>query len=141
MYLQRRQILRLTLAAIAAPVLLRGAAADDYPSRSVRLSVGFPAGGPVDVAARTIAPWLSERLGQPFIVDNQPGESGNEATRLVIRAEPDGYTLLVCGPVNAINATLFENLDFNFVRDTCRRPVACAARYRGEPVHSGKNNS
>jgi tripartite-type tricarboxylate transporter receptor subunit TctC len=122
MYLQRRQILRLTLAAIAAPVLLRGAAADDYPSRSVRLSVGFPAGGPVDIAARTIAPWLSERLGQPFIVDNQPGESGNEATRLVIRAEPDGYTLLVCGPVNAINATLFENLDFNFVRDTT--PVA-----------------
>jgi len=84
--------------------------------------VGFPAGGPVDIAARTIAPWLAERLGQPFVVDNKPGQSGNDATRSVVRATPDGYTLLICGPVNTINATLFQGLDFNFARDIA--PVA-----------------
>jgi tripartite-type tricarboxylate transporter receptor subunit TctC len=84
--------------------------------------VGFPAGGPVDIAARILAPWLAERLGQPFVVDNQPGESGNSATRSVVRAAPDGYTLLVCGPVNTINTTLFQGLDYNFTRDIA--PVA-----------------
>ena len=84
--------------------------------------VGFPAGGPVDIAARIIAPWLAERLGQPFVVENQPGESGNIATRSVVRAAPDGYTLLVCGPVNTINTTLFQGLDYNFTRDIA--PVA-----------------
>lgn len=84
--------------------------------------VGFPAGGPVDIAARIIAPWLAERLGQPFVVEHQPGESGNIATRSVVRAAPDGYTLLVCGPVNTINATLFQRLDYNFTRDIA--PVA-----------------
>jgi tripartite-type tricarboxylate transporter receptor subunit TctC len=117
MQLQRRQFLRLTAAAIAAPVLPRIAIAQPYPSQPVRLLVGFPAGGAVDKAARVVAPWFAERLGQPFIIENQAGESGNRATRSVVRAAPDGHTLLVCGPVNTINTTLFENLDFNFGRD------------------------
>jgi tripartite-type tricarboxylate transporter receptor subunit TctC len=108
----------LTGAAAAWPV----AAAPAYPSQPVRLVVGFPPGGPVDITARIIAPWLSERLGQPFVVDNQPGESGNNATRSVVRAAPDGYTLLICAPVHPINATLFKDLDFDFGRDIA--PVA-----------------
>jgi tripartite-type tricarboxylate transporter receptor subunit TctC len=122
MLLQRRHFLHLMASAITAPVLSGVATAQDYPSHPVRLVVGFPAGGPVDIAARVIAPWLAERLGQPFVVDNQPGESGNSATRSVVRAAPDGYTLLICGPVNTINATLFEGLDFSFSRDIA--PVA-----------------
>jgi tripartite-type tricarboxylate transporter receptor subunit TctC len=118
---QRRDFLRLMATAIIAP-LPGPAVAQAYPSKPVRLVVGFPAGGPVDIAARLIAPWLTERLGQSFVVDNQPGESGNGATRSVIRAVPDGYTLLICGPVNTINTTLFESLDFNFGRDIA--PVA-----------------
>ncbi len=122
MHRLRRQFLRLTATAIAAAALPRAATALAYPSQPVRLVVGFPAGGPVDIAARIIAPWLAERLGQPFVVDNQPGERGNSATRCVVRAEPDACPLLVCGPVNTINTTLFENLDFSFGRDIA--PVA-----------------
>jgi tripartite-type tricarboxylate transporter receptor subunit TctC len=122
MELHRRQFLRVTAAAIGLPLSARLAAGQAYPSRPVRLVVGFPADGPVDIAARIIAPWLAERLGQPFIVDNQPGESGNSATRSVVTAAPDGYTLLVCGPVNTINTTLFQRLDYSFTRDIA--PIA-----------------
>jgi tripartite-type tricarboxylate transporter receptor subunit TctC len=122
MHFRRRGFLQLSFAAMVTPVVSRIAAAQTYPSRSVRLLVGFPAGGPVDIAGRIVAPWLSQRLGQPFEVDNQPGESGNSATRSVVRAEPDGHTLLICGPVHTINTTLFETLDFNFERDIT--PVA-----------------
>jgi tripartite-type tricarboxylate transporter receptor subunit TctC len=122
MRMRRREFLHLAAAAIATPALPRSAAAQVYPSQPVRLVVGFPAGGPVDIAARVIAPWLAERLSQPFVVENQPGESGNGATRTVVRAAPDGYTLLVCGPVNTINTTLFDALDFDFGRDIV--PVA-----------------
>jgi len=122
MHMQRRQFLRLATAAITAPVLPRIAAAQAYPSQPVRLLVGFPAGGAVDIAARVIAPWLADRLGQPFVIENQPGESGNRATRSAVRAAPDGHTLLICGPVNTINTTLFKDLDFNFGRDIV--PVA-----------------
>lgn len=122
MQLHRRHFLRFTAAAIGIPLSPWLAAGQSYPSRPVRLVVGFPAGGPVDIAARILAPWLAERLGQPFVVDNQPGESGNGATRSVVRAAPDGYTLLVCGPVNTINTTLFQGLDYNFTRDIA--PVA-----------------
>jgi tripartite-type tricarboxylate transporter receptor subunit TctC len=104
------------------PLAPRIALAQAYPSRPVRMVVGFPMGGPVDIAARVISPWLSERFGQSFVVENQPGDSGNIATREVVNAPPDGYTLLLCGPVNTINTTLFENLDFNFTRDIA--PVA-----------------
>ena len=122
MQLHRRHFLRFAAAAMVAPLWPRLSAGQSYPSRPVRLVVGFPAGGPVDITARSIAPWLAERLGQPFVVDNQPGESGNSATRSVVRAAPDGYTLLVCGPVNTINTNLFQRLDYNFTRDIA--PVA-----------------
>ncbi|MDA9506890.1 MFS transporter [Bradyrhizobium sp. CCBAU 11386] len=120
MRLPRRHFLRIALATIAsAPGI---AVAEGYPTKGVRLLVGFPAGGPVDIAGRFIAPWLSQRLSHPFSVENQPGESGNAATRSVVKAEPDGHTLLVCGPVNAINTTLFKDLDFDFGSDIT--PVA-----------------
>src|SRR4051812_3756513 len=99
MLMHRRAFVQF-LAAAALPALSPLAHADDYPSRPVRLAVGFPEGGPVDIAARVIAGWLSDRLGQSVVVENQPGESGNIATRSVARAKPDGYSLLVCGPVN-----------------------------------------
>jgi tripartite-type tricarboxylate transporter receptor subunit TctC len=99
---------------------------EDYPSRPVRLLVGFPGGGPVDIAGRTIGAWLSDRVGQSFIVENRPGESGNIATRAVVKAAPDGYTLLVCGPVNVINTALFDAVDFDFGRDI----VAVAGLFR-----------
>ena len=126
MHFPRRRFLKLAIAAIAAPAVSRIAAAQAYPSRSVRLVVGFPTGGPVDIAGRMIGASLSERLGQPFVVDNQAGESGNAATRSVVKSEPDGYTLLVCGPVNTINTTLFKALDFDFGRDV----VPVASLYR-----------
>jgi tripartite-type tricarboxylate transporter receptor subunit TctC len=114
---QRRRFIRLMASAVTAATLPRGAAAQSYPSRPVRLVVGFPAGGPVDIAARVIAPWLADRLGQQFEIDNQPGQSGNSATKMVVEAKADGCTLLVCGPVNTINTTLFAGLDFDFGRD------------------------
>lgn len=120
--MHRRAILNLLAAAAVYPAYSSAAFADDYPSRPIRLVVGFPEGGPVDIAARTIAGWLAGKLAQPVVIDNQPGESGNKATRLVARATPDGYTLLVCGPVNTINTTLFKNLDFDFATDFA--PVA-----------------
>lgn len=95
-------------------------------AEAVRTTVGFPPGGPLDIAARTIAPALEAGLGVPVRVENRAGESGNIATRLVVRAPPDGATLLLCGPVNAINTTLFPNLDFDFTRDIA--PVASIAR-------------
>jgi tripartite-type tricarboxylate transporter receptor subunit TctC len=126
MNLHRRNFIKWTAAAVTTPILSRMAAAEIYPTRAVRLVVGFPAGGPVDIAGRLIAPCLSELLGQSFVVDNQVGESGNAATRSVVKAEPDGHTLLVCGPVNTINTTLFETLDFDFGRDIA--PVASLYR-------------
>lgn len=126
MNLHRRTLMRWMLASMTASVLSRMAVAETYPSRDVRLVVGFPAGGPVDIAGRLIASCLSEQLGQSFVVDNQVGESGNAATSSVVKAEPDGYTLLVCGPVNTINTTLFENLEFDFGRDIA--PVASLYR-------------
>ncbi|MBP0111503.1 MULTISPECIES: Bug family tripartite tricarboxylate transporter substrate binding protein [Bradyrhizobium] len=122
MQLRRRDFVNAALATIGTSVLPRIALAEGYPARSVRLVVGFPAGGPVDIAGRLIAPWLSERLGQEFVIENQPGQSGNVATRSVVKSDPDGHTLLVCGPVNTINSTLFKGLDFDFARDIA--PVA-----------------
>jgi len=111
----RRQFLN--LAASAVPAMPGIARAQAYPSRPVRIIVGFPAGGPTDVAARLMSQWLSERLGQQFVVDNRPGAGGNIATEAVVRAPADGYTLLSLGSQNAINATLYEKLNYNFVRD------------------------
>ena len=101
---------------------MHNADAQAYPTRPVRLIVGLPAGGTPDIYARLIAQWLSEQLGQPFVVENRPGASGNIATELVVRAPPDGYTLLLVIAPNIINPTLYPDLKFNFLRDTA--PVA-----------------
>jgi len=118
----RRRFLRLAAGAAALPAVSRIAQAQVYPARPVRIVVGFPAGGPADIIARLISQWLSERLGQQFVVDNRPGAGGNSATEAVTRAPADGYALLPVGSPNAINATLYEKLNFNFVRDIA--PIA-----------------
>src|SRR5947209_11001068 len=115
MRLSRRHVL--SLAAAALPALARGAAAQTYPDRPVRVVVGFPAGGSVDIFARLITQSLSEQFGQPFVIENRAGASGNIATEAVTRATPDGYTLLAVGVNNATNAALYDNLKFDFLRD------------------------
>jgi tripartite-type tricarboxylate transporter receptor subunit TctC len=122
----RRQFLHLAAGAAALPVLPRIAMAQTYPTQPVRLIVGYPAGGGTDIVARLIGQWLSEKLGQPFIVDNRPGANSNIATEAVVRALPDGYTLFVTDSASAINATLYDKLTFNFIRDMA--PVASIAR-------------
>ena len=112
----RRQFLQLSAGA-AALAVSRFAWAQAYPSRPVRLIVPFPAGGGADISARLIGQWLSERLGQPFIIDNRPGAGTNIGTEAVVRAPPDGHTLLLVNAANAINATLYDKLSFNFIRD------------------------
>lgn len=113
----RRQFLHLASGAVALPALSRIASAQTYPTRPVRLVVGFAAGQAIDILARLIAQSLSERFGQQFVVENRPGGGGNIATEAVVRAPPDGYTLLAVGSNNMINATLYEKLNFDFIRD------------------------
>ena len=122
MKLPRRQFLHLTGGAAALPALARVARAQAYPTRPVRILVGYAAGGGVDIVARLISQWLSERLGQSFVVENRPGAATNIATEAVVRAPADGYTLLLADAAAAINATLYDKLNFNFVRDIA--PVA-----------------
>jgi tripartite-type tricarboxylate transporter receptor subunit TctC len=122
MKLPRRNFLHLAAGAAALPAVSRFASAQVYPSRPVRLLVGFAAGGGVDIVARLIGQWLSERLGQQFIIENRPGAGTNIATEAVVRAPADGYTLLLVNVANAVNATLYDNLSFNFIRDVA--PVA-----------------
>jgi tripartite-type tricarboxylate transporter receptor subunit TctC len=122
----RRKFLHLVAGAAALLALSRVASALDYPTRPVRLIVGFAPGGATDIAARLIGQWLSERLGQSFIVENRPGAGSNLGTETVVRAPADGYTLLTVAASAAINATLYENLKFNFIRDIA--PVASAIR-------------
>ena len=126
MKLPRRQFLHLAAGAAALPAVSRFAWAQTYPTRPVRIVVGLPAGGNQDAIARLIAPWLSERLGQQIIIDNHPSASNNIAAEAVIRSPPDGYTLLLVGSYNAINASLYDKLGFDFVRDTA--PVASLIR-------------
>jgi tripartite-type tricarboxylate transporter receptor subunit TctC len=116
--LLRRKFLQLAGIAVAAPTYARWASADDYPTRPVRLVAGFAAGGGVDITARLIGQWLGGRLGQSFITENRPGAGGNIGTETVVHASPDGYTLLLATLPNAVNATLYDKLDFNFIRDT-----------------------
>src|SRR5438874_2123252 len=115
--LPRRRFLRLAALAAATPAVSRIACAQSYPSRPVRLIIGFPPGGPSDIMARLLGQWLSERLGQPFVVENRPGAGGNISAEAVVRAPPDGYTLHLSASPNAINATLYDKLNFNFLRD------------------------
>jgi tripartite-type tricarboxylate transporter receptor subunit TctC len=113
----RRRFLHLASGIVSLPVVSRIARAQAYPTRPVRLIVSVAAGGGADIVARLIAQWLSERLGQPFVVENRPGAGGNIGTEAVVRAQPDGYTLLVVVAANAINVTLYDRLSFNFIRD------------------------
>ena len=126
MKLPRRNFLHLAASAAALPVVSRFAWAQAYPSRPVRIIVGFAPGGATDIMARLIGQWLSERLGQQFIVENRPGAASNIATEAVVNAPPDGYTLLMATSVNAINATLYDKLNFNLIRDVV--PIASIHR-------------
>ena len=117
MKLPRRQFLHVAAGAAALPAVSRFARAQTYPARPMRLIDGYPPGGSADITARLIGQWLSERLGQPFIIDNRPGGGGNIATEAVVSAPPDGHTLLLVGTSHTVNATLYDKLNFNFVRD------------------------
>jgi tripartite-type tricarboxylate transporter receptor subunit TctC len=126
MKLPRRRILQLAAASAALPVLPRGATAQSYPSRPVRVIVGFAAGGTGDIMARLIGQWLSERLGQSFVIENRPGAGGNLGAEAVVRAAPDGHTLLQVGTSHVVNTSLYDKLNFDLVRDIA--PVAGIAR-------------
>jgi tripartite-type tricarboxylate transporter receptor subunit TctC len=134
MKLARRRFLHLTTIAVALPAVSRMANAQSYPARPVRIVVGFAAGGAPDIAARLLAQWLSERLGQQFIIENRPGAGGNIATEVVVDAPADGYTLLLINISNAVNATLYQKLKYNFIRDIA--PVASISHENyGMEVH------
>jgi len=126
MKLPRRKFLHRAAAAAALAAVSRVAAAQGYPSRPVRLVVGFAAGSTTDILARLIGQWLSERLGQQFVIENRPGAAGNIAAETVVKAPADGYTLLMVPPASAINATLYDKLSFNFINDMA--PVAGVVR-------------
>jgi tripartite-type tricarboxylate transporter receptor subunit TctC len=126
MKLPRRKFLHLAAGAAALPAVSRIARAQTYPTRPVRIIVGFPAGGPTDIVARLMGQYLSGRLGQPFVIENRPGAGSNIATESVIKSAPDGYTLLLVASANAINSTLYDKLSFNFIEDIA--PVAATMR-------------
>jgi tripartite-type tricarboxylate transporter receptor subunit TctC len=127
MTLPRRQFLRLAAGAVALPAVSRIARAQTWPSRPVRIIVGYAPGGLTDIIARVMGQWLSERFGQQVIVENRPGAGSNIGTEVVARATPDGYTLLLVAPANAINTTLYEKLNYDFLRDIV--PIASIARF------------
>jgi tripartite-type tricarboxylate transporter receptor subunit TctC len=124
--LPRRKFLHLAAGAAALPAVARLAWAQTYPTRPVRIVVGLTAGSASDIVARLVGQWLSERLGQPFVIENRPGAGSNIAAEAVVRSPPDGYTLLLTASPNAINASLYEKLSFNFIRDIA--PVAAISR-------------
>ena len=126
MKLRRRRLLQLAAGAAALPAVSRAAVAETYPSRPVRLIVGYPPGGVTDIVARLIAPWLSERLGQQFVVENRPGASSNIAAGEVTRSAPDGYMLFLLSATNTYNVTLYDNLNFSLGRDMA--PIASIGR-------------
>jgi tripartite-type tricarboxylate transporter receptor subunit TctC len=126
MKLPRRNFLHLAAGAAALPAVSRFAWAQAYPMQPVRIVVGFAAGGPNDILARLMGQWVAERFGQPFVIENRPGAGGNIGTEAVVKSPPDGYTLLMAGTPNATNATLYDKLNFNFIRDIA--PVAAISR-------------
>jgi tripartite-type tricarboxylate transporter receptor subunit TctC len=126
MTFHRRKFLRLAASAASLPAVARIARADTYPSHPVRLVVGFAAGSTTDILARLMGQWLSQRLGQQFVIDNRPGAGGNIGAETVVKSAPDGYTLLMVPPAVAANAALYEHLNFDFIRDTA--PVAGVVR-------------
>src|SRR2546430_2532846 len=122
----RRRFLHMSGAAALAAAS-RTARAQTYPARPVRLIIGYPPGGSADITARLMGQWLSERLGQQFVIESRPGAGTNIATEAVVRAAPDGYTLLLVAPANAINATLYDKLNYDFLRDIV--PIASLIRF------------
>src|SRR6516162_5089714 len=126
MKLPRRKFLHLAAGSAALPVVSRFARAQAYPTRPVRLIVAVAPGGGADILARLIGQWLSERLGQQLVIDNRPGGGGNIGTEAAVRAPADGYTLLLVGGLNAVNATFYDKLNYNFIRDIA--PVASIIR-------------
>ena len=122
MKLPRRNLLQLAAGAAALPAVSRIARAQSYPTRPVRIVVGFAPSGPADIIARLISQWLSERLGQQFIVENRPGAGSNIGTEAVVRAQPDGYALLSATSANVVSASFYDKLSFDFIRDIA--PVA-----------------
>src|SRR4051812_20487127 len=137
----RRKFLRLAAAAATLAAVPLAVRAETYPAHPARIIVGFPAGGPQDITARLIAQWLSEHLGQQFLVESRAGAGGTLGAEYVVNAPPDGYTLLLCGPPNTIGVTLYDKLKWNFVTDIA--PVAAISRvplvaevYPGLPVKS-----
>ena len=152
MKLPRRKFLHLAAGAAALPAVSRIAWAQAYPMRPVRIVVGYPPGGAADISGRLIGQFLSERLRQPFVIENRPGAGGNIGTEVVVRAPPDGYTLLIVNIPHAINATLYDNLNFNFLRDIAavamiyRQPLvlevnpAVPAKTVGELIALAKGN-
>jgi tripartite-type tricarboxylate transporter receptor subunit TctC len=127
MRLSRREVLRLAAGVATFPAVVRMAKAENYPYKPVRFIIGYTPGGSADIAARLMGQWLSERLGQSFIVESRPGAGSNIGTEAVIRSPPDGYTILLVAPANAINATLYRKLNYNFIRDI--EPVAGIIRF------------
>src|SRR5262245_43213784 len=123
----RRHVLHLAAGVAALPTLPRIARAQAYPSRPVRIIVPAAPAGPTDILARLMGQWLSERLGQQFVIENRTGAGGNVGTEAVVRASPDGYTLLMVSSLHTINATLYDKLNYNFIRDIA--PVARAIPY------------
>ena len=140
MMFQRRRFLQMAVGAAALPAVSRVAGAQTYPTRPVRWIVGYPPAGASDIAARLIGQWLSDRLGQPFVLENRPGASGNIGTEAVVNAPPDGYTLLLVNAGNAINATLYDKLKYNLIRDIA--PVAgraCPSARRNRAMRSPRS--
>jgi len=127
MRIPRRQFLHLAAGAALLPAVSRTALAQNYPTRPIRLTIGYTPGGSADLTARLMGQWLSERLGQSFVIENRPGGGTNIATEAVLRAAPDGYSLLLVAPANAINATLYEKLNFNFLQEI--EPIAGIIRF------------
>jgi tripartite-type tricarboxylate transporter receptor subunit TctC len=140
--LPRRTFLQLAASAAVLPAMPRLACAQAYPTRPARIIVGFPAGGTTDIVGRLVGQWLSEHLGQQFVVENRPGASANIATEAVARATADGYTLLMLGAGHTINAALFDKLNFDFVRDIA--PIASiidTPLLVGQSIGSGQDNT
>jgi len=127
MKFQRRQFLQFAAGAAALPLTSGTASAQAYPSRPVRLVIGYTPGGSADLTARLMGQWLSEKLGQSFVIENRPGGGTNIATEQALRATPDGYTLLLVAPANAINATLYDKLPFDFMKEM--EPIAGIIRF------------
>ena len=138
MSLRRRKLLHLTAGATALSLVSHLAWAHTYPTRPVRIVVGFPAGQTADILTRLITQWLSDRLGQSFVIDNRPGAASTAATEMVVRSPPDGYTLLATVTSNFINATLYQTLPYNFIVTSSLSPVLTRLLWSWRSIHQSQ---